>query len=133
MNNRKPVHEIREGSVTATIWLNREGTEAFHSVTFSRLYRDGDAWRQSHSFSYRKPGAAPASAPGGAGVDGPAGDQQMNTAGRSSRPAFSRRRQPSRSRPRKRRPEARLENCRRTATQPQVTAGRPEGLPRCAA
>jgi hypothetical protein len=51
MNNQKPAHEIRDQGLMATIWPNQEGAAAFHSVTFTRLYKAGDAWRKSHSFS----------------------------------------------------------------------------------
>jgi hypothetical protein len=53
MDHKKPEHELREGGLKATIWKNREGPDTFHSVTFTRLYKDGEAWRQSHSFSLR--------------------------------------------------------------------------------
>ena len=51
MDKKKPIHEIRLGKVRAAIWEN--GTESDHvrySVTFSRLYKDGDQWRDSSSF-----------------------------------------------------------------------------------
>ncbi len=51
MNNQKPAHEIRDHGLKATIWQNQEGAAAFHSVTFTRLYKVGDAWKKSHSFS----------------------------------------------------------------------------------
>lgn len=53
MDHKKPVHELREGGIKATIWMNGEGPGAFHSVSFTRLYKDGETWRQSHSFSLR--------------------------------------------------------------------------------
>src|SRR4051812_9869695 len=47
-NKNKPAHEIRLGSVRATLWMNRsEKSGAFYSVTFSRLYKSGDIWKQS--------------------------------------------------------------------------------------
>jgi hypothetical protein len=56
MDHKKPEHELREGGLKATIWKNREGPETFYSVTFNRLYKDGEVWRESHSFSYRNLG-----------------------------------------------------------------------------
>ncbi len=48
--NNKPVHEIRLGTVKATIWRDKVGEIARHNVTFSRLYKDGDQWKSSDSF-----------------------------------------------------------------------------------
>ncbi len=48
---RKPVHEIRLGSVKAAIWANQsEKTGTWHSVTLSRLYKQGETWKRSESF-----------------------------------------------------------------------------------
>ncbi len=46
----KPVHEIRVGRVKAAIWENEvdDGGKR-HNVTFSRLYKDGDEWKDSTS------------------------------------------------------------------------------------
>jgi hypothetical protein len=51
MDKKKPIHEIRLGKVRAAIWEN--GTDADrvrYGVTFSRLYKDGEQWRDSSSF-----------------------------------------------------------------------------------
>lgn len=48
---QKPVHEVRLGCVKAVIWENRSGEKTFHNVTFARLYREGEEWRESSSFS----------------------------------------------------------------------------------
>jgi hypothetical protein len=51
MTKEKPVHEIRLGCVRAAIWRNElEDGRTRHSVTFSRLYKDDGAWRDSTSF-----------------------------------------------------------------------------------
>lgn len=51
MEKRKPVKEIRIGKVRAAIWQNEaDGGAVRHSVTFSRLYKDGDQWKDSASF-----------------------------------------------------------------------------------
>ena len=47
---QKPVHEIRLGSIKAAIWENHTANTVRHSVTVSRLYKDGDEWRRSESF-----------------------------------------------------------------------------------
>lgn len=47
---QKPIHEIRLGSIKAAIWENRSGNSFWHSVTVSRLYKDGDEWKRTESF-----------------------------------------------------------------------------------
>ena len=53
MANKKPIHEIRSGNVRACIWENVGMRGTFYSITFQRLYRDGDAWKSSPAFSAR--------------------------------------------------------------------------------
>lgn len=50
MPKQKPAHEIRLGRVKATIWENETEQGTRHNVTVSRLYKDGDEWKQSASF-----------------------------------------------------------------------------------
>ncbi len=47
---KKPVHEVRLGRIKAAIWENDTENGARHNVTFTRLYRDGDKWKDSTSF-----------------------------------------------------------------------------------
>lgn len=47
---QKPIHEIRLGSVKAAIWQNETTAGTRHNVTVSRLYKDGDQWKQTESF-----------------------------------------------------------------------------------
>ena len=46
----KPVHQVRLGRIRAAIWQNNTDNGPRHNVTVSRLYRDGDQWRDSASF-----------------------------------------------------------------------------------
>ncbi|REJ90681.1 MAG: hypothetical protein DWQ35_15890 [Planctomycetota bacterium] len=46
----KPVHEIRLGRIRAAIWENETQNGTRHNVTVSRLYKDGDHWKDSASF-----------------------------------------------------------------------------------
>jgi hypothetical protein len=46
----KPVHQVRFGRIRAAIWQNNTDNGPRHNVTVSRLYRDGDRWRDSTSF-----------------------------------------------------------------------------------
>ena len=48
----RPLHEIRYGAVRATIWLNQTANGPMHSVTVSRIYKDGDTWKESGSFAF---------------------------------------------------------------------------------
>ena len=51
MTNQKPIKEIKLGSVRAAIWQNAlENGRVMYSVTFSRLYKEDGAWRDSTSF-----------------------------------------------------------------------------------
>ena len=47
---KKPVHEIRIGRIKATVWENETQNGTRHNVTVSRLYKDGDEWKDSASF-----------------------------------------------------------------------------------
>ena len=48
----KPVHEIRLGRIRAAIWANQAGNgrETWFNVTVSRLYMDGEVWKDSTAF-----------------------------------------------------------------------------------
>jgi hypothetical protein len=46
----RPVHEVRLGRVKAAIWENDTQNGMRHNVTVSRLYKDGEQWKDSNSF-----------------------------------------------------------------------------------
>jgi len=50
----RPVHTIRYGTVRAAIWKREvdlgNNSRPMYSVTFSRLYKNGDTWKDSGSF-----------------------------------------------------------------------------------
>ena len=46
----RPVHEIRMGRVKAAIWENDTKHGARHNVSITRIYKDGDQWKDSASF-----------------------------------------------------------------------------------
>lgn len=46
----KPVQEIRLGKIKAAIWANDTDNGVRYNVTVSRLYRDGQTWKNSSSF-----------------------------------------------------------------------------------
>jgi hypothetical protein len=46
----KPAHEIRLGRIKATLWANSSENGTRYNVTFTRLYKDGDTWKDSQSF-----------------------------------------------------------------------------------
>lgn len=51
MEKKKPIHEIRLGKVRAAVWENgTDGDHVRYSVTFSKLYKDGEQWRDTSSF-----------------------------------------------------------------------------------
>ena len=45
-----PVHEIRLGRIRAAIWENETQNGTRHNVTVTRLYKDGEDWKDSTSF-----------------------------------------------------------------------------------
>ena len=49
-DNKKPVHEIRLGSIKAAIWANDTQNGVRHNVTLQRLYKDEEEWKSSDSF-----------------------------------------------------------------------------------
>ena len=46
----RPVHEVRAGRIRAAIWANPSEKGVWHTVTLSRLYKEGDEWEDSQSF-----------------------------------------------------------------------------------
>jgi hypothetical protein len=50
MAKKQPVHEVRLGRIKAAIWENETQNGTRHNVTFSRLYKDGEEWKDSSSF-----------------------------------------------------------------------------------
>jgi len=50
-SNNKPVYEARLGRVKAAVWANHGDAGVWYSVVFSRLYKEGDSWKRSESFS----------------------------------------------------------------------------------
>src|SRR5687768_7648630 len=55
-SKNRPVHTIRYGMVKAAGWRNVVDmgnlSKPMYNVTFSRLYKDGDEWRDTLSFGY---------------------------------------------------------------------------------
>lgn len=49
-SNNKPVHTIRHGVVSASIWRQESDQGSVFNVTFQRSYKDGDDWKNSTSF-----------------------------------------------------------------------------------
>ena len=51
--HNKPVAELRIGAVKATVWENEVGGITRNNVTFSRIYRDEDQWKTTHSYGFK--------------------------------------------------------------------------------
>ena len=47
---RKPVHEIRHGLIRVRIWRKRTRSGLRHTLAVSRLFRNGDVWKESSRF-----------------------------------------------------------------------------------
>ena len=50
MKNKKPIHEVRIGSIKAAIWENQVENNTRYNVTLSRIYKDGKDWKSTASF-----------------------------------------------------------------------------------
>jgi len=50
MEKQRPVHQIRLGRIRAAIWENATEKGTRMNVTVSRLYKDGDSWKDAGSF-----------------------------------------------------------------------------------
>ena len=48
--NGQPIHKIRHGVVSASIWRQETDKGPLFNVTFQRSYKDGDVWKNSTSF-----------------------------------------------------------------------------------
>jgi hypothetical protein len=46
----RPAHEVRLGRIKAAIWENETENGTRHNVKVTRLYKDGETWKDSDSF-----------------------------------------------------------------------------------
>jgi hypothetical protein len=52
MSKNTPVHEVKFGRVRATVWANEGEAGIWHTVKFSRLYKDKEGkWQDADGFS----------------------------------------------------------------------------------
>jgi hypothetical protein len=49
-SDNQPVHKIRHGTISASIWRQDTEKGPLFNVTFQRSYKDGDDWKNSNSF-----------------------------------------------------------------------------------
>lgn len=54
-HQNKPTAVIRDGALKATIWANFGEKGTFYSVDFSRTFKQGEVFKDSHSFSGTEP------------------------------------------------------------------------------
>ena len=47
---KQPIHEIRRGLIKVRIWRKQTRDTVRHSVTITRLFRNGDVWKESTRF-----------------------------------------------------------------------------------
>ena len=48
----RPVQRFRHRNLEAAIWRNQTAKGPMYSVTVVRSYKEGEVWRESHSFDY---------------------------------------------------------------------------------
>jgi hypothetical protein len=49
-SENQPVHKIRHGAESASIWRQETDKGPMFNVTFQRAYKDGENWKNSTSF-----------------------------------------------------------------------------------
>jgi hypothetical protein len=49
-SNNQPVHKIRHGVVSASIWRQESDKGPVFNVSFQRSYKEGETWKNSISF-----------------------------------------------------------------------------------
>lgn len=47
---KQPVHEVRKGLIKVRIWRKQTRDGLRHTVSITRLYRNGDSWKESTRF-----------------------------------------------------------------------------------
>ena len=47
---RQPIHEVRRGLIKIRIWRSRTRSGMRHTITVTRLFRNGDVWKESTRF-----------------------------------------------------------------------------------
>ena len=52
-SNSQPVHKIRHGAVSASVWRQETVKGPMFNVTFQRAYIEGDTWKNSSSFGQK--------------------------------------------------------------------------------
>lgn len=52
MSDNKPAKSFRIGFVTATIWENDGPNRAFYSIEVTRMFKEDDRIRSSHSLNH---------------------------------------------------------------------------------
>ena len=50
MAKNKPIKELRMGPVKCLVWENETQNGIRHNVTFSKLYKQDDEWKETQSF-----------------------------------------------------------------------------------
>jgi hypothetical protein len=51
-NTNRPAHTVRHRGIKAVVWLNQTDKGPMHNVTLSRVYRDGEEWKESRSMGF---------------------------------------------------------------------------------
>jgi len=49
--SNQPTDTLRDGAIKATIWARNGEKGTFYSVEISRTYKDGETFKDSHSYS----------------------------------------------------------------------------------
>jgi hypothetical protein len=49
--NNRPIHSVKYGNVEASVWARNTTSGYFFDTTFGRVFKSGDEWGKSGSFS----------------------------------------------------------------------------------
>jgi hypothetical protein len=49
-STNQPIHKIRHGAISASIWRQETEKGPMFNVSIQRTYKDGDEWKSSTSF-----------------------------------------------------------------------------------
>jgi hypothetical protein len=49
-DKQKPTHEVRFGAIKAAVWQNQTNNGIRFNTTFTKIYKDGNQWKNTESF-----------------------------------------------------------------------------------
>lgn len=50
MSGKRPIHEVRIGNISATIWDNESNGQTWYNTVIGRSWKKGDEWQTTPDF-----------------------------------------------------------------------------------